>query len=248
MKRLLTVAFVALISLAQAQHQDTRKISKFSAISASAGIQVKFIKSSKNEVVVDVSREDILPLIETKVQNDELNIRIKRGSNIRNAKSLKVTVYSSSIVDNISLSSAASLEILEAIDVNKFTVDLSSSGKLSTGKVSAQTANINLSSSGKMNGQLKTESLSIKASSSGEVKLSGVSKTLNVNVSSNGQAHLGDFQVADVVVNGSSGGKIKINVSNSITANVSSGAEVEYSGNPKNKNVNKSSGGTVTQI
>jgi len=56
------------------------------------------------------------------------------------------------------------------------------------------------------------------------------------------------LKTTNLTVNGSSGAGLKINVSNELNANVSSGAKVEYSGNPKSKSVNHSSGGSVSQL
>ncbi len=248
MKITLTVIMLAFISLAHAQHHETRKIGNISGISVASGIQTKFIKSSKNEVVVDVSRQDLLNKIETVVKGGNLQIRVKRGSNIRGNNSLKVTVYSNSSIESIAVSSAGTLEILDPISVNNFSADMSSAGKLKTGKVEATSSEINLSSAGKMSGELKTEKLAINASSSGELTLSGMAKQTTVNMSSNGKAFLQSFKTSNLTVNGSSGAGLKINVSNELTANVSSGAKVEYSGNPKSKSVNHSSGGSVSQL
>lgn len=248
MKITLTVIMLAFITMAHAQHHEIRKISNISGISVASGIQAKFIKSSKNEVVVDVSRQDLLDKIETDVRGGNLKIQVKRGSNIRNANTLKVTVYSNSTINSIAISSAGSLEILDPISVNNFNADLSSSGKLKTGKVEATSSEINLSSAGKMTGELKTEKLAINASSSGELTLSGLAKQTTVNMSSNGKAFLQNLKTTNLTVNGSSGAALKINVSNELNANVSSGAKVEYSGNPKSKSVNHSSGGSVSQL
>lgn len=248
MKITLTVIMLAFITMAHAQHHETRKIGNISGISVASGIQAKFIKSSKNEVVVDVSRQDLLDKIETDVRGGNLKIQVKRGSNIRNANTLKVTVYSNSTINSIAISSAGSLEILDPISVNNFNADLSSSGKLKTGKVEATSSEINLSSAGKMTGELKTEKLAINASSSGELTLSGLAKQTTVNMSSNGKAFLQNLKTTNLTVNGSSGAGLKINVSNELNANVSSGAKVEYSGNPKSKSVNHSSGGSVSQL
>lgn len=248
MKKLLTlVLFLASITYSQAQSKETRKISSFSGISVSSGIQAKYVKSPKNEIVVDVSRADILPKIETVVKDGTLLIRVKRNSDLRNTNSLKVTVYSNSVMNNISLSSAGSLEILDPIDVANFSADISSAGKLNTGRVTANRTTINLSSSGKMNGDLKSEKLSINASSSGEVSLSGMSKELSVNMSSAGKVFLNKFKTSTLKVDGSSGASLQVEVINSIDANVSSGAKVVYTGNPKTKEINKSSGGSVTK-
>lgn len=247
MKSLLTLLLLAIVSFSYAQHKETRKISKISGISVASGIQAKFIKSSKNEVVVDVSREDILPKIETIVRNGNLQIKVKNGSEIRNANSLKVTVYSNSVIKSINLSSAGNLEILDAIDVSDFSADISSAGKLKTGKITANNTTLNLSSAGKMNSDLMSEKLSINTSSAGEVTLSGMSKQLKVNMSSNGKALLNNFKTSTLEVNGSSGAVLNVEVINSIDATVSSGAKVIYSGNPVTKDINKSSGGTVSR-
>ncbi|OYD42481.1 head GIN domain-containing protein [Sphingobacterium cellulitidis] len=247
MKITLSMLMLAFITMAHAQHKESRKIGSFSEISVSAGIQVKFIKSSKNEVLVDVSKQEYLSKIETVVNSRDLQIRVKRGSQINSRTPIKVTVYSNSMVRTISVSSAASLEILDPISVNNFRADLSSSGSLVTGKIEAQSSEINLSSTGKMRGELKTEELQVSASSAGNLTLSGIAKNSEFDLSSNGKGNLENFKTGDLEVNASSGGSLIIGVSNSITANVSSAGKVEYIGNPKTKDINKSSGGSVTQ-
>lgn len=246
MKKLLTIALLGCATLTYAQHKETRKIGQFNGISVSQGIRAEFVQSNRNEVVVDVSKADLLAKIETKVSNNTLVIRVKPNSKIYNAKNLSVTVYSNARLQQVSASSAGKLTSTAAIHTENFKADASSSGSIALGKIESRTATIHASSAGKVQGQLRVKELQIDASSSGSVDLQGSATNAKINASSSGSALLDDLSVSNVNVGASSGASVHIDVKNSIVANASSGGDIKYSGNPSKTDFNRSSGGSVS--
>ncbi|MVZ65189.1 hypothetical protein GQF61_04940 [Sphingobacterium sp. DK4209] len=248
MRKLLTIAFIGFASLSYAQQSEVRKISsKPIGISVSTGIQAKIIKSNKNEVVLEAQNQNQLGKIETKVESGVLTIRVKRNSNIQNSKNLKATVYINPNLSSIELSSAGSLEITDAIDVRDLDIDLSSAGSLKTAAINANALSIETSSASKVHtGAIKATTLAIEASSASVVEISGASKTTSIEASSNANINAQKLSSNKVTADASSGAKINIHVTESLSAEASSGARVSYTGQPKATSFEKSSGGTIS--
>jgi hypothetical protein len=86
----------------------------------------------------------------------------------------------------------------------------------------------------------------LDGSSGGHGEVSGDCGALSAEVSSGAHLDADRLLCRTASADASSGGHLKISVSESLDADASSGGHIEVSGNPKNANVEKSSGGHVS--
>ncbi|MEL6355920.1 MAG: DUF2807 domain-containing protein [Bacteroidota bacterium] len=88
----------------------------------------------------------------------------------------------------------------------------------------------------------------IEGSSSGSISLKGSAKRTKVKVSSSCKIEATSFRSDEVDARASSSGKVSIGVNDRLDADVSSGAKVNYRGNPEKIYTDASSGGKVRKI
>lgn len=247
MKRLVTIAFLAVSIIAQAQHKETRKISNSRGIDVSSSIQATYIHSNRNEVVVEVENMEHLKKLETVVENGILFIRYKSRSNIRTSTPNRVTIYTSAPLQAVKVTSSASLRLESAVKASSFDVDVNSSGKLLASQITAEDVHVDVSSSGRFDGRLSCSSLDIEASSSGKIVLAGTADQADIDMSSSANANLADLKIKRATIEASSSAQTTVQVAGRLKADVSSSGKVYYIGKPESVEVEKSSGGQVVQ-
>jgi hypothetical protein len=221
MKNLLVV-LVILGYQAFGQSDEIRKLSSFSELSASEGITVYMEKGSKEEARVEVSGADLDDVV-TDVIGSTLKIEMRGNKNYRNPNVTVYVTYKS--VDEIDASSAASVDFKSVIKEESLEIDVSSAARVRA--------------------EISVEELDVDISSSGDVELSGMATSQQVDLSSAGRYDGSDLvsEYADVEV--SSAGNAKVNVTQKIRAEASSGGSIYYSGNPEKVYADSSSGGKV---
>jgi hypothetical protein len=85
----------------------------------------------------------------------------------------------------------------------------------------------------------------VEASSGGDAKLSGACASIDVSASSGADVEAEDLRCASAKVSASSGADVDVYASGMADGRASSGADVEFAGNPAQKEISKSSGGSV---
>lgn len=234
---------VLVVGMTYAQSEETRSLSSFSRISAHEGINVYLEKGSKEEARVvarDIDIEDVL----TEVSGGRLKIHI--DGNRWNNRNIDVDVYVTyEEVNALSASSAASISARNPIETDgDFDVDVSSAGDVEA-EIIADELTVDASSAGDANLIVNVNELEADASSSGDIEIEGVAKFQDIETSSSGDYDGYDVESEEVRASASSGGSIKINVTNRIDARASSGGSVRYKGSPRYVDVSSSSGGSV---
>lgn len=194
---------------------QTRAITQeFKAISVSHGIDV-FITTNES-ISVEVEADDnIIDLIKTEVENGELKIYFSKQ--VWHSKARKVYV-SVPVIEEISVSSGASIKLENSIITEKFVLKASSGSDI--------IANVGVTD------------LSCSASSGADVIISGIAKNFDVEASSGSTVNADELEAEYVDARASSGADISAFVLNSIIIKKSSGGDIKYKGNPKNINKN----------
>jgi len=212
---------LASVQLLSAQ---VRNLPQFSAIHVATGIGVTLTKSNQTKVDIDVencSPEDVM----TEVRGDKLMVRFVNDSNRKNrGRKATLMVYYQSL-EEIEVSSGASIESTESIQANELEIQSSSGG------------HINL--------KVEAAEMDIDVSSGGVVKMQGHAKSLKIDVSSGGVISAEGLDSDYVDADASSGGVAKFGVAKSLAADASSGGSIRYSGNPEKLNVRSSVSGSI---
>jgi len=227
-KLLTLILFVAAsvqVNAATASRQ-TRSVSGFHGISVTSGIDVFLTQKSTEEVIVEANSEDIDKII-TEVEGGVLKIYVKEKSWFNfDWKSRPRKVYVSfKDLDKIDASAGS-----DVISENKFKLDQ---------------LKVDSSSGSDVKLELDAKDVRIGSSSGSDISLKGTAVSLQADASSGSDIDAGDFQAKNCDASASSGSDVKVYVTEKLNASASSGGDVYYSGNPKTKDINESSGGDV---
>lgn len=230
-KQLLVVLLGVLVLQASAARTSTRQkreLSGFHGISVANGIDLYLSQKSAEEVIVEANA-DVMDKIITKVEAGVLKISMKSnlGFSLRwDNEPRKVFV------------SFKNLDILEASSGS----DVYSQAALKLDKL-----NLNASSGSDIKLELEADALNAESSSGSDISLKGKVHVFSCDASSGSDIVAGELKTQKCTASASSGSDIRVYVSGELNADASSGGDICYSGNPKSKDINESSGGDIHQ-
>jgi hypothetical protein len=192
--------------------KESRPVADFTSLSSHGAIDVKIVYGHSNNIEVEAD-ENLLPYVETNVENGKLIIQTKKNVNLNSRR--KITV-------SLSMTKINALQLSGSGDIygnGSFTSDDE------TKIILSGSGNIHLAS-----GSFKNLNLAISGSGNILVR-DGSANSVLVSVSGSGNADCSDIaaQSADVKISGS--GNAKVNVSKSLSANISGSGNVYYKGN-----------------
>lgn len=226
----LTLAFVFGIAFSSvAQNSETRSVGSFEGVSASASVNVTLVKGNKNEVAITAKGVE-LDEVKTEVDDDILYVGMYKNNNgwsWKSGKKKEVNVIVTYTDDPryLSVSSSADLMSKEVIRADKMKISASSSGDMVV--------------------EVRAGEIEISASSSADIDISGEAQKAMIKASSSADILGKNLKTQKAKISASSSADVEIAVSESIQARASSGADINYYGNPSNKDISRSSGGDV---
>lgn len=214
----LTILLCFSLSTSQAQLPG-----EFSGIKASDPVNIVVFQGGENTVTIDAP-ENIREKIKTRTEGEILVIsadeKIKSGET--------VTV-------SISVKSLKRLEISGTAEIR------------SENQLSCDTLHIESNGAGNINLDVKANGIKTKITGAGDIQLKGSARYLDASVSGAGELKAFHLETEKAKVRVSGAGDVKINVSQSLDANVSGAGSVIYKGEPADRNVNISGAGSVRQ-
>ncbi|MBX7219340.1 MAG: DUF2807 domain-containing protein [Blastocatellia bacterium] len=145
---------------------ETRSVPAFTAIDSEGSFDV-VVECQKAQNLVVEAEENILPLIETKVEDGTLHIDSKKSFSTR--KGIKI-VISVPDLNEVELSGSGNISVAE-VKTDRFKVDVNGSGNV-TVQGATKAADISLSGSGNINtSKLTSEQAQVDLSGSGNIKV-----------------------------------------------------------------------------
>jgi hypothetical protein len=148
--------------------RETRNISGVTGIELAGSADVDITFGEEESLVVE-AEDNIVPLIETEVENGRLVIGTKSNTSYSNTKPVTVHVTLKSL-EAVSLSGSGSITVQNYQGVT-IRVDLSGSGDINVSGT-ADSADMTLGGSGKINGeQLKADSVKVGVDGSGDARV-----------------------------------------------------------------------------
>jgi len=216
-------------SLQAAQSNDgrqVRQLSVFHGISVSSGIDLSLTQKNVEEVIVEANSEDLDKII-TKVEDGILKIYIKDKSwlGLNWNKERRKVYVSFKTLDKLVVSAGSDVNSASVLKLDKLDLDVSSGSDVKL--------------------ELDANHLRVNSSSGSDVSLNGKVEVAEITASSGSDITAGDLETKKCSANVSSGSDISIKVTEELKADASSGGDINYSGNPKVKNIKKSSGGDI---
>ncbi len=203
--------------------ENVREVGKFSGVKVTSGMNVHFVQGDEPSVVV-VADENLLEIIETKVNGNTLEIRTR--ANIWSATSKKVVITTNKI-RKIHGTAGSNIYTDGRLIVNQLTIRASAG------------CNFKMD----LNGQ----SVDVSISSGANVFLTGKSKQFFAKTSSGANLKAEDFKAEVSEITVSSGANAWVTTMRELTAHASSGGNIFYYGSPDRTNTSSSSGGNITK-
>ncbi len=202
---------------------NNRKITEsFDTIESKTGITVILEQAPIHEVIVKTD-ENLQSILKTEVKQGVLEIYFDKN----NISSDEKTVYVK--MPNISKIRASSGSLVE-----------------SSTSLKAENLELKTSSGSEMELKLNVKNLNCESSSGSEINATGKAQNVVTNSSSGSTINLKDLEMKMASCKSSSGSSTKINPSEILNADVSSGASIKYYSNPRQVTVDESSGGSVS--
>ena len=187
----------------------------FTALASFGAIDVEIIHGNSNSITLEMD-ENILPYIETNVENGKLTIRPKKIINIKSSSKMLVRVSMTKIISLLESGSGNISGDGAFYNDGKTEIAISGSGNIKFGFDSFEELDLSLSGSGNMN--LKN----------------GKSDDIDAHISGSGNIDCSNIASNEVATQISGSGNIKVNAKNNINAKISGSGNVYYKGNPEN--------------
>lgn len=235
MKTLLIFAFTALtcVNLMAAEGKsdvtEIRQVGNFNGIKVSTGIDLYITMGTTEEVKI-VADDDIIDKIITEVKGGKLHIYTKTSNNWFNWNS-----------GNQNRKAYVTVKELMSIEAS------SGSDVKSENTLKGEDLRVSASSGSDVAVDIYYKNVWVDTSSGSDAKLSGKVKTLEAEAISGSDINAKDLESKICKVKVSSGSDAIVNVTDELYANASSGADINYYGNPQVKEINESSGGDVSR-
>lgn len=197
---------------------QSRAAADFQSIALSGSMRL-VVRQSGSESVEVKADDNLLPLIETVVENDggmrTLHVRWKRGESIRSRGDPVVTV---DVKDLKSLASSGSGDIrVEPLKTDRFSLGLSGSSDARLASIAVGT-------------------LAVRISGSGDVVAGGRADRLEVKISGSGDVRAADLPSDDVAVSIAGSGDVAVTANKSLDVSIAGSGDVVYAGNPTTVN------------
>jgi hypothetical protein len=209
--------------------KETRQVGDYSSLSSRGSMNVEIAYGNSNSIVVEAD-ENLLPYIETTVENGKLIIQSKKKVNLKST---------SKMVVHVSMTKINSLQ-------------LSGSGNINGDGAFSNSGKTDISISGSGNIKLNFNSFSdldLSVSGSGNMDLKGAgTNNIAAAISGSGNIECSDISSNDVDAKISGSGNIKVYANKSIDAKISGSGNVYYKGTASNISSKTAGSGKVIKM
>ena len=190
---------------------NTVSVGDFNAVNQRGSINV-IVKSGNTPSVKIEADENILPYIETKVENGTLNIRTREGYWLKSSHDMKIYVTAPRFTSIKSFGSG----------------DIESESTIST----EDPITISTSGSADINVDVHAPSVTASISGSGDINLKGETKKLDATVMGSGNIKAGELKAEDATIDIAGSGDAEVFASVKLDVSVKGSGDVKYHGNP----------------
>jgi hypothetical protein len=190
--------------------KQQRELPHFTALADSTSGDVEIHLGASESVTVETD-DNLLPLIETVVENGTLRIRPAKRASIRPHK-LKIVVQARSL-DHLSLAG---------------------SGNMDASGLRAERLQVNVGGSGNLNlSNLQAESLTVALGGSGNLVGSGNVERLDASIGGSGHIKLGQLDAREAAVSIGGSGQATVWARRTLSASVAGSGDISYYGDPQ---------------
>lgn len=219
--QLVGLALLACISTLISQAQENRNVGDFNGIKVNGTFDIILSQSETNTIKIDASEKD-LTQIKTEVKDGILTISGKGST--QEDKPIRIGVKS---LTSLSVSGASDLKTDNQLICNNLLIESSGAGDIHL--------------------NVKATEIKSQISGAGDVTLKGTAQLLEANVSGAGDLKASNLLVDKAKVKVSGAGDGKVNVKQSLDADVSGSGSIIYKGKPVERNININGSGSIRE-
>lgn len=178
--------------------------------------------------------DNIVPLIETYVENSNLIIRYKKNTGIRNSGNLEVRV-SAPAINQLIVTGSGDIVLKNGISTSgNLAVSISGSGNINGNKIKCNGFSAKISGSGDIDLKgMEVSQAEMRISGSGTIYVAGKCVDATYSISGSGDIQGINLKADHVDARITGSGTIKCYASQSLSGKVSGSGDVAYKGSPK---------------
>jgi hypothetical protein len=188
---------------------ENRSIDNFTGISSHGAFDVLLVQDSTYKVSIE-AEDNLLPYIETYVEDGTLKIRTKDGYNLHNTRALKVHVSAPTFT---TIKSVGSGDIIAENKINN------------TAAMELETTG-----SGNIKANLNAPEIKAEVTGSGSINLQGETRTFNGEILGSGDIRAYDLKSENVGVDIRGSGNVEVFASVKLSVDISGSGDVKYKG------------------
>lgn len=191
----LLIAFAGLTAAAQAA-TETRAVAPFKGIVLAGSIDLVVNQGAQASVQVQAD-DKLLPMIETVVEGDRLQVRVKRGEHRYTMRKVTVTIVTP-VLNALSIAGSGDA-VLNALNTGELAISISGSGDV-RGSGQAKRLSVQIAGSGDVHlREMLADEVSVRIAGSGDAEVNA-QKTLSVSIAGSGDVvYSGDAVVKSSV-------------------------------------------------
>ncbi|WP_207433548.1 head GIN domain-containing protein [Sabulibacter ruber] len=190
---------------------ENRNVSSFSSLQVGGGFEIVLTQGASESLKLE-AEENVLPLIESSVQNGVLSIKTK--SNLRNAKTLKAYVTVKDL-KSLDLSGGIKLTSTNTINANALKFDFS--------------GGINV----KMD--INVKQLTADVAGGTDITLSGQAETVKLDLAGAASLKAIELKTDYFTIDAAGASNAKVNVAKELNVEAAGIVSIDYKGSPKVK-------------
>ena len=205
-----------------------------------------FIEQGQTESLSVQTDENIIPLLDVRVQGSELILGIKKGVEVNPSQSITYNLTVQHL-NNITLAGSGTFHV-GSLKSGDLTVSIPGSGDVNVEKVAAESLSLKLNGSGNITlKDVHAKTIDTSLRGSGDIKLDGKTDAETIAVSGSGNYLAGNLQstAADISIPGS--GNITVWVEDTLHIHISGSGNISYYGDPV-IDQNQSGSGDLTSL
>ena len=209
------------------------KVSNFEGIKLSGSSNIIYTQKEGTPSIEIYGSDNLIPLLETFVENGNLIIKYKKNTSIRNGK-MQIKV-SAPAISSLSISGSGDVKLANGITTNKdVAISISGSGDIEGNKVSCRNLAVKVSGSGDIDLKgVAANHTEVTISGSGDIDIAGNCADAAYKISGSGDINGANLKANSVNARISGSGSIKCYATETLQGGVSGSGAVGYKGNPR---------------
>lgn len=210
------------------------KVSNFEGIKLQGSPDIIYTQKAGAPSVEIYGSDNIVPLLETYVENGNLIIRYKKNTNIRNIGKLEVRV-SAPALKQMAISGSGDITLKNGMTTSgNLALSISGSGDIDGNKIKCNVLSVKVTGSGDIAlKDVQATGVEMHVTGSGDIDMAGKCTDAEYSISGSGDINGANLKANNVAARISGSGVIKCYATQTLRGKVSGSGDVAYKGSPQ---------------